>query len=175
MNKKEFSIFASALRTFYPREKLLPNEPAMELWYNQLKDIPYNVAEATLNEWVALEKWSPSIADIRKLASQMVNGATKDWGDGWEQVERAIRKHGLYNEAEALESMDDLTRQVVKRLGFKNICLSENFQADRANFRMIYEQLAERKEKESQLPENLKALINKMPTLALESGEGVQN
>lgn len=175
MNKKEFSIFASALRTFYPREKLLPNEPAMELWYNQLKDIPYKVAEATLNEWVALEKWSPSIADIRKLASQMVNGTTKDWGDGWEQVERAIRKHGLYNEAEALDSMDELTRQVVKRLGFKNICLSENFQADRANFRMIYEQLAEHKEKESQLPENLKTLINKMHTLALESGEVAKN
>ena len=173
MDKKEFSLFASALRTYYPREKLLPNEPAMQLWYNQLKDIPYNVAEATLNKWVATEKWSPSIADIRKTASEMVNGVPDDWGKGWEKVEKAIRHYGQYREAEALAEMDDLTRQTVERLGFKNICISENIIADRANFRTIYEQLAQRKETENQIPESLKALINKMPTLAL--GEGAKS
>lgn len=163
MNKKEFSIFASALRTYYPKEKLLPNEQAIELWYNQLKDIPYNVASATLEKWVAIEKWSPSIADLRKTAVEIVNGTTYDWGEGWGQVEKAIRKYGMYNEAEAMESMDDITRQTVKRLGFINICTSDNYQADRANFRMIYEQLAEKKEKDSQVPTRLKALIDKMP------------
>ena len=137
----------------------------MELWYNQLQDIPYNVATATLNKWVAIEKWSPSIADIRQLATEMLNGASKDWGDGWEQVDYAIRRFGTYREAEALETMDEITRQAVKRLGFKNLCLSENTQADRANFRMIYEQLAERKEKEAVVPEKLKQLINKMPLM----------
>lgn len=163
MNKKEFSIFASALRTYYPKEKLLPNEQAIELWYNQLKDIPYNIASATLEKWVAIEKWSPSIADLRKTAVEIVNGTTYDWGEGWGQVEKAIRKYGMYNEAEAMESMDDITRQTVKRLGFINICTSDNYQADRANFRMIYEQLAEKKEKDSQVPTRLKALIDKMP------------
>lgn len=163
MNKKEFSIFASALRTYYPKEKLLPNEQAMELWFNQLKDIPYNVASATLEKWVAIEKWSPSIAELRKTAVEIVNGTTYNWGEGWGQVEKAIRKYGMYNEAEAMESMDDITRQTVKRLGFINICTSDNYQADRANFRMIYEQLAEKKEKDSQVPTRLKALIDKMP------------
>ena len=170
MDKKEFSIFASALRTYYPREKLLPNEQAMALWYNQLKDIPYKVAEATLNKWVALEKWSPSIADIRQVATEIVNGAPKDWGDGWEQVETAIRYFGTYREAEALESMDAITRATVQRLGFKNLCLSENQQADRANFRMIYEQLNERKQKDDQIPEAIKNLISDMPLLLLEKG-----
>lgn len=172
MDKKEFSIFASALRTYYPREKILPNEQAMSLWYNQLQDIPYKVAEATLNEWVALEKWSPSIADIRKMATEMVNGAPKDWGECWEDVERSIRYYGMYREGEALDSLDDLTREVVKRLGFKNICLSENPQAERANFRMIYEQLSERKEKENQLPPDLVRLIHQMSMLQLENREG---
>ena len=174
MDKKEFSIFASALRTYYPREKLLPNEPAMELWYNQLKDIPYNVAEATLNKWVATEKWSPSIADIRKTASEMVNGVTDDWGKGWEQVEKAIRYYGQYREAEALADMDDLTRRTVERLGFKNICVSENIIADRANFRTIYEQLAQRKETEQVVPATLKALIDTMQTVKMAIGEGAK-
>jgi hypothetical protein len=170
VDKKEFSIFASALRTYYPREKLLPNEQAMELWYNQLKDIPYKVAEATLNKWVATEKWSPSIADIRQTATEMVSTTSYDWGDGWEQVDKAIKKYGMYNEAKALESMDAITRQAVERLGFRNICTSDNYQADRANFRMIYEKLAEREKKENQVPASLKALINTMPNTNLIGG-----
>ena len=67
--------------------------------------------------------------------------------------------------------MDDLTRQAVKRLGFKNLCLSDNMQADRANFRMIYEQLAERKEKDAQMPERLKLVIASMPLLGVGEGE----
>ena len=174
MDKKEFSIFASALRTYYPREKLLPNEQAMLLWYNQLQDIPYKIAETALNKWVAVEKWSPSIADIRKTATEMVSNTTYDWGEGWGQVETAIRKYGMYNEAEALESMDEITRQVVKRLGFINICTSENYTADRANFRMMYEQLAEKSEQDNQVPKQLKALINKF-TLESKNGINLEN
>ena len=46
VDKKEFGMFTAALKTYYPREdKLLPNQEAMELWYRQLQDIPYIVAE----------------------------------------------------------------------------------------------------------------------------------
>ena len=38
--------------------------------------------------------------------------------------------------------------------------MSENLANDRANFRMIYEQLAERKKKDAQLPEALTEKIN---------------
>lgn len=169
MDKKEFSIFASALRTYYPREKLLPNEPAMQLWYNQLQDIPYKLAETALNKWVALEKWSPSIADIRQLTAEMVNGEPEDWGESWRQVEHAIHRYGMYREEEALASLDETTRQVVKRLGFKNLCTSETPATERANFRMIYEQIVERRTKNAQIPERLRLIIQDMP-LMIEGG-----
>ena len=165
MNKKEFALFASALRTYYPKEKLLPNEQAMELWFNQLQDIPYKLAELTLNKWVPTNKWSPTIADIREQALGITKGRVKDWGEAWQEVLRAISKYGQYHELEALESMSETTRRVVDRLGFRNICLSEDIQVDRANFRMIYEQQAERDKQDAQLPQNLKALISNMPML----------
>lgn len=170
MNKKEFALFASALRTYYPREKLLPNEQAMELWFNQLQDIPYKLAELTLNTWVATNKWSPSIADIREKATGLTHGAVKDWGEAWQEVLRAISKYGQYQELEALESMSETTRRVVDRLGFRNICLSEEIQVDRANFRMIYEQETQREKEEAQIPQKLKALIANT-ALLLEGGE----
>ena len=150
MTKKEFAIFASALRTYYPREKLLPNEQAMELWFNQLQDLPYDIATLTLNKWVATNKWSPSIADIREQAAGITHGTPRDWGEAWQEVLKAIRQYGSYQEKEALESMDETTRRVVNRLGFRNICASEEIQVDRANFRMIYEQEIQREKQEPQ-------------------------
>lgn len=167
MDKREFGLFASALRTYYPKEKILPNEQAMELWYRQLEDIPYQIAELTLNKWVGTNKWSPSIADIREMATSVKCGDKALWSDGWEEVLRAIRMYGSYREAEALQSMTELTRKAVKRLGFRNICMSENIAADRANFRMIFEQLADRDYTEKQLPVNLTNLIEAARTQAL--------
>lgn len=74
MTREEFGVFSSALKTYYPKETLLPNKAAMELWYRQLQDIPYQIAESALNKWVATNKWSPSIADIRQISSWIING-----------------------------------------------------------------------------------------------------
>lgn len=170
MTKQEFGMFVMALKTYYPRETLLPNEQAIELWYHQLGDLSYDLAEVALNKWVSTNKWSPSIADIRETATGIQTGMTPNWGEGWEQVQKAIRNYGYYNQMQALESMDELTRQTVQQMGFRNICLSENEAADRANFRMIYERLAERKKQDAQIPERLRNLIDNMKTNLIEKG-----
>lgn len=162
MDQKEFGQFVMALRTYYPREKILPNKEAMELWFRQLSDIPYPVAEAGLQKWVATEKWSPSIADIREMAAGVTEGEVPGWGEAWEKVQKAIRRWGSYQPKEAMESFDDLTRQAVKQIGWTNLCFSENETADRANFRLIYERLAERKKSDRLIPEALKNLIGQM-------------
>ena len=173
MYKKEFATFAAALKTYYPKENLLPNPQAMELWYRQLQDIPYQIAELTLNKWVATNKWSPTIADIREQAAAIKNGDKPLWSDGWEEVLRAISKYGMYREAEALQSMTETTRKAVKRMGFKTICMSDNVMADRANFRMIFEQIADRESTAKQLPVNLSKLIESVreKEKLLEAGE----
>ena len=171
MTKKEFATVAAALKTYYPKEQLLPNKEAMELWFRQLQDIPYIVAAAALNKWVATQKWSPTIAEIREMAASVVNGERPLWSDGWEQVLMAIRKYGMYAIPEAMASFDEITRQTVKRLGFKELCMSENPMQDRANFRMIFEQIAERKEKAQQLPASLTNLIDEIQRKGIEHDE----
>ena len=94
MEKREFATFAAALRTYYPREQLLPNDQAMELWFRQLQDLPYIVVETALNKWVATNKWSPSIAEIRGMAVSVTQGEKMQWSDGWEKLQAAIRYHG---------------------------------------------------------------------------------
>lgn len=168
MTKKEFATFAAALKTYYPKENLLPNSQAMELWFRQLEDIPYDLAEMALNKWVATNKWSPTIADIREQAASVVSGEKPLWSDGWEEVVRAIKNYGSYGQKEAMESMSDITRMAVRRMGYIDLCRSENPVADRANFRMIFEQIAEREQKQNQLPVSLKNLIEEAKRKGIE-------
>lgn len=175
MDKVEFSKFAAALRTYYPREKLIPNQEAMELWYMQLNDIPYEIATIALNKWVALNKYSPAISEIRETASELVNGEVGEWGDAWEEVRKAIGKFGIYRTEEAMESLSPLAREATKRIGFRNICLSDNITADRANFKKVYESLAEREKKNAQVSDNMKQLIAKTQgALQIECGKNPQ-
>ena len=171
MTREQFAKFSMALKTYFPRENLLPNTQAMELWYNQLGDIPYELAEAGLQKWVATEKWSPTIADIRGMASGIQNGDIPDWGDAWEKVQKAIRRYGSYQPAEALESLPELARIAVKQIGWRNLCFSENEAADRANFRICYERAAERKKADAMIPDRLKNIIGKMQVGMIEKGE----
>lgn len=174
MEKREFAILAAAIKTYYSKEKdLLPNQAAMELWYKQLQDIPFPVAEAALDKWAQTEKWSPSIAELREMATTVSHGEIPGWGEGWEKVLKAVRKYGMYNIGPALASLDPMTRQAVEQVGFREICLSENISVERANFRMVYENLAERKKIEQQVALPLQQVIERLGSAdRLYLGEG---
>lgn len=159
MDRKEFALIALALQEYYPRDKLLQTKEAKELWFRQLEDIPYKLAEAGVQKWVSLNKWSPTIADIREMVASISLGSIPDWGEAWKEVQLAIRRYGSYEVGKALDSLSPLARETAERMGFKNLCMSENESADRANFRMIYESLSQRQMQAAQLPMSLKMLI----------------
>ncbi len=173
MNQQEFSTFAMAIRTYYPKENILPNQQALALWFRELQDIPFQVAEAALRKWVATNKWSPSIAEIRETAATICNGEGQTWGEGWEKVLKAVKKYGMYNIGPALESLDPMTRQAVEQVGFRDICLSENIGVERANFRMVYETLADRQKTAQQVSFPLQQVIEKLGSSdMLQLGKG---
>ena len=162
MDKKQFAEFAMALKTYYPREQLLPNTQAMELWYRELQDIPMEVAEIALRKWVSTNKWSPSIAEIREMAASVTQGELPDWGKGWEKVQRAIRLCGRDRKSEAMATFDPITRQTVEYLGWIELCNSTDPMADRANFRMCFETVMKREKTRQQMATPLLEAIDKL-------------
>lgn len=160
MDKKEFGVLAMAIRTSYPREQILVNEKAYEIWFRQLQDIPYKVAETALQIWIATNRWSPTIADIREKAVELTMQEKLDWSEAWEEVITAVRTYGNWSPKEAFASMSPLTREVVKRISWNTLCTTNNMSVERANFRMIYEALAEKEKKQAQIPEKLRLLIS---------------
>lgn len=170
MDKREFSTFAMALRTYYPKENILPNQEALALWYRELSDIPYPVAEAALRKWVATNKWSPSIAEIREMTANIVNGEQLTWGEAWEKALNAVRRYGYLNQKEALDSLDPLTRRCVENIGYLDICKSENIMVERAHFQKIFEIYAKRQQTEQRLSAPLQAAIEQMQAQRIEGG-----
>lgn len=160
MTKEEFTILCKGMKAVYTQSTFLPDADAFTIWYRLLEDLDYTVAQAAIQKYILTNKFPPTIADIRENAALVQTGDKKTWSDGWEEVMKAIRHFGSYREEEALESMSELTRNVVRRLGFRNICMSGNVTADRANFRAIYEQMAEKEHTSKQIQPKLSKLID---------------
>lgn len=108
-----------------------------------------------VNSYIAEEHFPPAISDIRARAFRREAAQIPDYESGWEELRQAISRWGYMREAEALESMSDITREAVKRLGYQSLCASENALADRAAFRDCYRAIAQRKKQNIQLPQGL--------------------
>ena len=170
MTKTEFSKIAAAINTYYPKEKPFPNGAAVQLWYEEFKDCSYEDVVMALRRHVNTSKWCPTIAELKEALVNNVAGED-DWGEHWNAAVRAIHRFGRYREEEALASMDPMTREVVKRLGYKDLCRSENQMADRANFRAVFGQVANNERNKAALPKDLQdriALIGNEETKQLE-------
>ncbi len=159
MDKREFATFAAALRTYFPRYNMLPNDEAMTLWYTALNDLPYPILSTALTKWVATEKWPPSIAELRTACSEITDGKLPDWGEAWAEVSHAIRRFGWCRPNEALESLSPTARAAANRIGWQQICESENPETIRAQFRQVYEISQQREIEDRQLPAALKETI----------------
>lgn len=161
MKFEQFKVLVKGMKAVYTSSNFLPDADSVKVWYELLKDIPYELANISIQRHMATNKFPPTVAEIRE---GVVKSVTKplDWASGWDQVRKAISKHGMYRAQEAYNSMDDITRNVVKRLGWKEICGSENYMQDRANFRMTYEQEQARQKETALLTAELNRQIDRL-------------
>ena len=144
VSKQEFVTLVLAMQAMYGDE-FIGTEEAMDVWFALLYDLDYKILSKALQKHMLTNKFKPTVAELREIYADLICPAISDWSEGWEKVSRAIGHYGMYRTEEAMESLDEVTREAVKRLGFQNICLSENIVADRAWFAEIYQAIQQRK------------------------------
>ena len=170
MNVTEFATLASAIKAAYPAANIMPDKHSKEVWFTMLSDLEYASCLNAVRAHISTNKFPPSIAELRERCMEMTMPEIPDWSAGWGEVEMAIRRYGANQADLAMQSFSDLTRTCVRRLGFRNICLTDNLVADRANFRTIYEAEANRLRHNQKLPLELKEIKQKL--IEQRSGEG---
>lgn len=136
MEREEFKAIVKGLKAVYAQPAFIADADAFEVWFGMLQDLPYKQASLAAQKHMANSPFPPTIADIRKLCAG--DAGTLSVDDAWGMVLRAIRTYGYMREAEALESLPEPCRGVVRNIGWQNLCQSENIMADRAFFRDSY-------------------------------------
>lgn len=177
MTREEFKILVKGLKAVYAQPTFIPDQDAFNMWYALMGDLSYDVCATAIKKYMLTNKFPPTVAEIREMASGIVNGDPLTWGESWERALAAVRKYGSYNKADALNSLDSLTRKCVESIGYMELCMSENIMVERAHFRKVFEVFAKREQTDKQIPLQLKQAINQlqlksMDNLLLEEGNG---
>lgn len=140
MNKAEFVKVFAVIKAAYPNSTIMNNKETVEVWFELLGDLEYGLCMKAVREHIMNSEFAPTIAAIRKGCTREIEAFADSWDEAWDKIMAAVRKYGTYGAAEAMESLDDLTRKSVRAIGFCEICTSSNTNFLRKEFKGIYEQ-----------------------------------
>lgn len=162
LDKKDFIKGIEYLIAIYPEmEKQFNNQTTQRVWFELLGDIDGRTLLLAIKTYASTEKFAPKPSQIREMAL-IATKETKDWTEGWHLVIRSIGKFGYYRESEALKWIaenDKIAAEAIRRLGYKNLCLSEDQIAIRANFRQAYNNQVSKNKFYDRLPDNTRFAI----------------
>lgn len=134
----------------------------VELWETMLEDVEFDHGKLAVQKHMSESVYAPTIADIRAKISDISAPQGLTAMEAWGSVIKSIQQYGSYREAEAIQSLDPLVQKVVRLLGFRNLCMSENEMADRAHFTKAYDTIVNRDRTESLMPARGRALMEKL-------------
>lgn len=163
MTIDEFGIFADAIKTYFPKDNMLPTEKAMDLWFDMLKDLDYGFASMALKNHVATSAFPPTIADIRKQYSIISNPAELNEMEAWSLVVKAMG-NSLNNSTEEFAKLPPLVQKVVglpSQLREWGTTENLNKEVIMSNFQRAYKAELKRHEELQKMPQKLRQMIEK--------------
>lgn len=173
MDREQFKVLVKGMKAVYAQPTFIPDSDAFNMWFALLGDLPYEVCGVAIKKYMLTNKFPPTVAELRELATEVVNGEPLTWGESWERALNAVKRFGSYNKQEALSSLDPLTRKCVESIGYMEMCMSENIMVERAHFQKIFEIYAKREKTEKQMPLGLQQAISRLQIKSVD-GERLQ-
>ena len=156
MTQAEFDMVRAAIKAAWPGHTVMPDSYSIRFWYTMIGHLDYQVAEMAIMQLAATKHFPPQISDILEKASEITEPQILDSGEAWNRAIKAVERYGPYNVEKAMMSMPELVREAVRRIGYMELCNSQNISADRAHFFRIYDQLRARRAEEQRTPPKLR-------------------
>lgn len=161
MTFKEFGMLADAIKTYFPRDNILPTNEAMELWYDMLKDLDYKSACIGLKKHVASSRFAPTIADIRENVVSINEPQELNEMEAWALVSNAIRRSG-YNSEEEYAKLPPIVQRAVglpSQLRVWAIDEDYNEQVVSSQFIRTYRTEVSREKEIAKMPSKVRKLV----------------
>lgn len=113
MTREEFAIIFKVIKASYPNYVIFQEISTVEVWYEKLKDLDYKTVMNTANTYSNINKFPPSIADLRAGS-----GKAPEWSVEWFKIVKGATAADL-NEP-ARYALKVLTRDCV------DYCINES-------------------------------------------------
>ena len=84
MTKQEFAHLAAAMKAAYQRNGFMADMETVAVWFELLKDIPYDKLSEAVQKYIQRETFPPTIADLRRYVDI---AAGHDWSVAWNKLQ----------------------------------------------------------------------------------------
>ena len=123
MTLEEFGTLYTYLAKAYGKEV---DDTEFCIWYDFFKKNTSNEFKKAIVEVINERRTFPSIADVKeKIIKQEDEQVNLKADEEWEKVIDSVRRYGWPRPQEALDSLQPITRNIVKRLGYEEICRAD--------------------------------------------------
>lgn len=178
MTQEEFKVILASLKSNY-KDVNVKTKEQFTFWYEMLKDLDYKALETASRKYMMENTFSPTIADLRKACCSVSSGDKISSTEAIDLIQKAIRNYGTYAYEGAmkfLEKEDKTVYELVKKLGWKNIC-GADMKYLQTHLNKLYVEYSKVSSSQALLPDSLKSDISKLrgqlqnSMLALQAGE----
>lgn len=172
MTKHDTVKLFALIKALYPRDTAFQNAtPEMvNAWSAMLADVPFSVAQAGLQAHVSTSPFPPSIAEIKGWAAKF-NHQIMDASEAWGIARKAISKWGVHAKAKARETTPPDVWAVINRMGWEDMCMSDNPDVIRGQFCRLWDAYAKRAQEVERLPENVRKMLDAAPVGLLNEAQ----
>lgn len=173
MTFNEFGVLVKAMRTYFSKDTILETKESIELWYEELKDLDYQMATAELRKYVALNKFPPTISDIRKCLIDFAEDREPNETQAWEIVVNTIseiEKKGCATKR--FEALSPLIQNAVGgRTQFLELLENKNGRGiARSSFIKMYGKLIEKDTEMKMLQPEIRSRIKENNLIGIDEG-----
>lgn len=140
--EKKIDTALAMLSVAYPNYSKAANAMTRAVFQRILADVDDMLLESATLQWLSTaHAFHPTPGELRDMCHALIKSDDPTAEEAWGLVKKAIRTYGSYRKPEFASETVAMTVEV---MGWFELCMSENEEADRAHFWKIYRQIAER-------------------------------
>ncbi len=164
MEREEFKILVKGMKAVYAQPTFIPDQDAFNVWYELLKDLPYEQANIAIQKYMLTEKFPPTIADIRTKATEIIAPDEEGISElqAWALVRKALCNSN-YNAESEFEKLPEACRIAVgSASNLREWALMDSDEVEtveQSHFIRNYRTALQRMKDDAKLPDNIKSLI----------------
>ena len=148
-SEKKIDTALAMLSVSYPNYTKNANAMTRAVFQRILADVDDMLLESAVLQWLSTaHPFHPTPGELRDMCHTLIKADEPSAEEAWGLVKKAIRQYGSYRTP---EFASETVAKTVAVMGWFELCMSENEEADRAHFWKIYRQIAERAKTETMM------------------------